>query len=469
MIPRTLLLIVPTVPALTGNGLAMRAALVLQLLAERHDVSLLIVPLHGPVDAPIAPELAHVCRHVAVWPGMDEETARGAFFAALRMKWPPDDATPDDATPDDTAALDDTAVSAPAELDALMRAAPWLAETFATVHLYRVSTLPFARPWLFGASHDDARPRPRPRRHVDLDEVESVSRRRLAALHRETGHETAARFAALEAAQCEALERRILDRFDRVYVCSEAEARHLPRERRAGVRVLPNVLPMDTLAAEPTHARDTSDARRAMNERRHAFPAVTHGDAVADVDRAPGRLPGRSSPFTFLFVGTLAFTPNADAVTYFCDDVLPHLRRFAADESDDAFEVTIVGAAPAALAESLASLREVRVVGGVPDVGPWYANADAVIVPLRAGGGTRIKVLEAMRYQRPIVSTTAGIDGYALRPGDDVLVGDTAEAFAAQCARLMRDRALGPRVSAAAYACYLAHHTPAAAARALDD
>jgi glycosyltransferase involved in cell wall biosynthesis len=408
MIPRTLLFIVPTVPALTGNGLAMRAALVLQLLAARQDVSLVIVPLHGPVDTPMAPALARLCRHVAVWPGIDAATARAAFFAALQMPWPPDDA------------------AAPAGLDALMRTAPWLADAFTIVHLYRLSTLPFARPWLFGAPRDDARPRPRC--HLDLDEVESVSRRRLAALHRASGHDTAARFAALEATRCEALERRILDHVDRVYVCSEAEARHLPGERRADVRVLPNVLPLDT--------SDADHGRRGVGE----------------------------GPFRFLFVGTLTFTPNADAVAYFCHEVLPHLRRLVTDE----LEVTIVGPAPAALAESLASMREVRVVGAVPDVGPWYARADAVIVPLRAGGGTRIKVLEAMRYQRPIVSTTAGIDGYTLHADDDVLVGDTPEAFAAQCARLMRDRTLGSRVSAAAYARYLAHHTPAAAARALD-
>jgi glycosyltransferase involved in cell wall biosynthesis len=102
-------------------------------------------------------------------------------------------------------------------------------------------------------------------------------------------------------------------------------------------------------------------------------------------------------------------------------------------------------------------------------VEPWYHRADAVVAPLRAGSGTRIKILEAMSYRRPVVSTPAGIEGLAARDGEHLLVGDTAEAFACQCVRLMEVPSLGERLSRDAFDLCVARYTSTAVAAALDE
>lgn len=91
---------------------------------------------------------------------------------------------------------------------------------------------------------------------------------------------------------------------------------------------------------------------------------------------------------------------------------------------------------------ALAGEPEVTVTGPVADVTPWYESAHAVIVPVRAGGGTRIKILEALAHRRPVVSTTVGAEGLGATPGRHLLVADSPVDFAAECDRLMRDRTL---------------------------
>src|SRR5205814_10238117 len=83
----------------------------------------------------------------------------------------------------------------------------------------------------------------------------------------------------------------------------------------------------------------------------------------------------------------------------------------------------------------------------VPDAAPCYRAADAIVVPVRAGGGTRIKVLEAFSYRRPVVSTSIGIEGIDAHDAEHVLLADTADVFAEQCVRLMRDAALAERLT----------------------
>jgi glycosyltransferase involved in cell wall biosynthesis len=96
----------------------------------------------------------------------------------------------------------------------------------------------------------------------------------------------------------------------------------------------------------------------------------------------------------------------------------------------------------------LIRIPEVRLIGAVPEVQPWMEEADAVVVPVRAGGGTRIKILEAFSFQRPVVSTSTGTEGIAARDGEHLLISDTPEKFAGQCLRLMSDPALGARLAA---------------------
>jgi len=79
----------------------------------------------------------------------------------------------------------------------------------------------------------------------------------------------------------------------------------------------------------------------------------------------------------------------------------------------------------------------------VVDTGPIYEYSDAVVIPIRAGGGTRIKALEAFAYRKPVISTSVGVEGIAANHEQHILIGDTAEDFARQCVRVMRDSSIG--------------------------
>ncbi len=141
---------------------------------------------------------------------------------------------------------------------------------------------------------------------------------------------------------------------------------------------------------------------------------------------------------TMVFVGTMDFRPNVDAVVWFCDEILPRVQRSVADAS-----LSIVGNNPKGEVRTLARRQGVVVTGFVEDVRPLVRAASAYVVPLRYGGGSRFKVVEAMAMGAPVVTTTLGCEGIAVAPGRDVLVADSPEEFAAATIRLLRDADLG--------------------------
>jgi glycosyltransferase involved in cell wall biosynthesis len=266
--------------------------------------------------------------------------------------------------------------------------------------------------------------------HLDLDIIESKTRRRLAALYRLNGRRMEAGVEQVLARRFEALEDQALADFDRVYVCFDGDREELldrslnpAGSARAEVVVLPNAVSI------------------------------------------PGPLPPRpkDGPFTFLFMGTLSYYPNEDALRYFCADVLPSLRQCAARE----FRLNVLGPGATDAIKRLEELPEVQFVGEVPDVRPWYRDADAVVVPLRAGGGTRIKILEAFSYRTPVVSTSIGLEGIDARDDEHALVADTPESFTAQCLRLMTEEDLAERLTERAYALFLRAYSPGAVVRAI--
>lgn len=385
-------------PAATGNGLAMRAGTVLRMLAERYRVSLLVVPLYSPPGLPVPDAMAHVCQRVAVLPDHLALPRTVHPVRRLLRRW---------------TGLRPHAEAARRDGQRTGRVFPDV--DFDIVHVFRLSALPFARPFLSTARGHG------PQRHLDLDDIESVTRRGLAALYRLNGNNAMARLEEREAVRYAAMENEILREFDRVYVCSEGDREALLGRATAQVRVLPNALPVP----EPL---------------------------------MPKQGPG---PFTFLFVGTLGYYPNEDGVRYFCEEVVPLIRRMAPRD----FRVAIVGTGATKAIRQLTNLPEVELVGPVPDVAPWYREAHAVVAPIRAGGGTRIKVLEAFSYRRPVVSTSIGIEGIAAQAGEHVLVGDTPEVLAKQCVRLMADSQLASLLAERAYALFRRAYTTEAVAR----
>jgi len=153
-------------------------------------------------------------------------------------------------------------------------------------------------------------------------------------------------------------------------------------------------------------------------------------DGVAEI---PGRL---------VFTGSMDWYPNEDGIAHFIETVLPRVRR-----QIPAASLTVVGRNPSARLRAAAAAADVEVTGLVDDVRPHMADAAVYIVPLRIGGGTRLKIFEALSMAKAVVSTTVGAEGLPLTPGRHFLRADEPAEFAAAITALLRDgarrRALG--------------------------
>lgn len=215
-------------------------------------------------------------------------------------------------------------------------------------------------------------------------------------------------------------ERRLCGMFDLVTVASALERERLGDVARP-VSVVPNVVP------EPPPVSERSEVRDGL-----------------------------------LFVGTLDYDANIDAVRYLVADVFPRVQVRVPTA-----QLTIVGRNPDWMTRRLAEAPGVRLVADAPSVEPFYATARAVVVPLRAGGGTRIKVLEAMARSLAIVATPAGIEGLRLHHGDDALVAADAAGLAAHCVALLQDPTLADRLGRGAHAVWNTDHRPSIAHEAI--
>jgi sugar transferase (PEP-CTERM/EpsH1 system associated) len=153
--------------------------------------------------------------------------------------------------------------------------------------------------------------------------------------------------------------------------------------------------------------------------------------------------PQNESP-SLMFVGSMGYAPCIDAVLYLCHDILPLIRQ-----SINPVDLRIVGSDPSPEVLKLAGSR-VHVTGRVEDVVPYYQESTICVVPLRAGGGTRLKILEAMALGRPVVSTSIGCEGLDVVDGEHLLIADTPERFAEHTVRLLRDRQFAQHLCASA-------------------
>jgi len=161
-------------------------------------------------------------------------------------------------------------------------------------------------------------------------------------------------------------------------------------------------------------------------------------------DEAPSPLPVADRT-GILLLGSFQHAPNVESLRFFVREVLPLvdpdlLRRHP---------VTVVGnGATESVRELAAEHAAVRLVGWVPDVTPYFHRARCSVVPLLHGAGTKRKLIQALMHGTPTVSTTIGVEGLGLVPGEHVLVADTAAAIAAGIERLLRDDDLCRRLSA---------------------
>ena len=138
-----------------------------------------------------------------------------------------------------------------------------------------------------------------------------------------------------------------------------------------------------------------------------------------------------------LYVGGLHWPPNADAVMHFVQDIWPLVRRDTPGAT-----LTIVGRDDAPAARTLRQTPGVQLAGYVDDVSPYYERARALVVPLRSGGGMRVKILETLARGLPVISTSIGYEGIDAVPGVHLLAADTPADFAAAVQRAFHDDAL---------------------------
>ncbi len=148
-----------------------------------------------------------------------------------------------------------------------------------------------------------------------------------------------------------------------------------------------------------------------------------------------------------VFTGSMDWLPNEDAIRYFTSEIMPLIKRDVPDAT-----LTVVGRNPyPGLVELAARDPSIVVTGRVEDVRPDMERAAVYVVPLRIGGGTRLKIYEALAMEKPVVSTTIGAEGLPLTDGVELLLADTPEDFAARVVRLLKDetqaRELGRRAA----------------------
>lgn len=197
-------------------------------------------------------------------------------------------------------------------------------------------------------------------------------------------------------------ERRAMSRADRTFVCSALDRDHLRRTMRVdGIEVIPN-------AVEPVEPAPLPDAQ------------------------------------TALLLGSLTYPPNRNAAVYLMREIWPRVRR----EIPDA-KLVIAGRLPEAVPGSDKPPPGVEFSGFVEDLGPLYAGTRVVCAPIFAGGGTRIKIVEAATHGRPVVATTLGAEGLDLEDERHILLRDDPDAFADAVADLMRDDERARRIGEA--------------------
>lgn len=394
--PRILLL-APITPAPTGNGLAMRAALAVLGLARAGELSTAVVPVAGP--RPSAEQLAWTAARSARVAVVDPPAGKAAVRSWLERV---------DGRRIVTAVGDlpeRARLASPAAGEAVLEA--FGGARFDVVYVLRLYLAAVALPLL-----DPPAPL---RRLIDADDDDAATLESIARLHELRGEREAAERARRSAAAYDRLASAVLPLFDRVIAAAPPDASSLARRHRLAERIttLPNVV----VSGRPHH---------------------------------PAKFP---SPARLLFVGNLDYLPNLDAAERLATTILPLIRN-----GDSEAQLDLVGSARGAILFGLGEKRGVSLHGTVPDLDSFYRQATAVVAPLRAGGGSRIKLLEAFAYGVPVVASPTAAAGLDVAHDRELLLAESDREIAAAASRLAGDPTLAHRLATAASAFVAAHH-----------
>jgi polysaccharide biosynthesis protein PslH len=181
-----------------------------------------------------------------------------------------------------------------------------------------------------------------------------------------------------------------------------------------------------------------TEQRTALRGKFTVVPISVDPDEAPTVPHRPGAAP------TILHVGTMFWPPNVAGVLWFGREVLPLIHQHLPDA-----RFVVVGKAPPPEVQALAADPRITVTGYVAELEPYLAEADAFVVPLHAGGGMRVKILDAWLWGLPIVSTPIGAEGIELRDSENILLAENAPAFADAVTRMLTDAELNGRLRTA--------------------
>jgi glycosyltransferase involved in cell wall biosynthesis len=398
---RRAVLISAWVPSMAGNGSAIRVGVALEALARSHNVDLVLVPLYGALlDRALQFDwfASRFARRVHVLP----RSVSDPFLGRVAAMAPEDQMRARVAYPRPVHVQFSTPGAA-------AHIASVIGDDVDLVYVFRLFLTPLAAPWLAGA-HGGRRPSV----VLDIDEDDPTTLRQIAALYRPAGPAGMIDVFEGDAAKLQELADTWVPRVDLVLASGPRDVATVDaRYPNVDVRLLPNPTP----------------------------PTGNQGNAP-DVD--------------VLFVGNCSYVPNIDSARWLCTAVLPLLQARLGRR----VRVAIVGSLVDASVSELGGLPGVTVVADAPSVAPWYRSARIAVAPLRAAGGTRLKILEAFAYRRPVVSTSVGADGLPIVDGKHLLIADDAPGFADACARLLRDHELRSALVDAAVDVALAYARP---------
>jgi polysaccharide biosynthesis protein PslH len=223
--------------------------------------------------------------------------------------------------------------------------------------------------------------------------------------------------AAMETNRVKLYEGRLVREFDYTLAVTEPDRVYL----------------LQAAAEAEIHSESSSFSaiNRAQN-RVNVIPIAVDTDLLKPVRRQPGSA-------NILALGTLSYPPNADGIRWFAREVFPLIRR-----ENSAATLTIIGKKPPndflRLAEQYP--ETIKVTGFIPDLTPFLEQAALMVIPVRAGSGMRVRILEAFARGIPVVTTTIGLEGIEAQVGRDVLVEDSPSEFATTVSNLLNDEAL---------------------------
>lgn len=358
------LFIAPAMPALTGNGLAMRLGMFLQALAQVAEVELVVLPIVGPAAASDALPVS-----LRIQPTIVQVVGRAdtAFELISRLK-------------DPKARVAAFGTYGRGSLAAYVSAAV-MGELQRHIDGRRFDLVHVGRAYLGEAALAIGHEGPRT---IDLDEDDAASYRGTAKLSDAAGRNDAAAWASREADAADALLDRLQDQFAAFFIAGAPD-------RDAVHSKHPQIMP----------------------------ELVENGVLV------PPKPIRNDDGATLIFVGSFGYAPNVDAMLWFANDIWPLIRRSSTPR------LQIVGRNMPEEVAALAQHQGIEIIGEVDDLAPAYAAATLAVAPLRAGAGTRIKLIEAAAHGVPIVATSIAAQGLAFGAPESLWIGDEAEAFAA--------------------------------------